>query len=128
MIPECIFSKSWRIEKIMNRYKPILPPKKRFKTFIIKLVFFFLGRGFQVASRIVPSIQDEIMSWEEGFTIMMKVASQGPEMIVQKKSNRLHYLRKKTEDCDLMVRFKNTESAFMLFDATIRHSRSLCPK
>ncbi len=96
------------------------PAKKRFKHFVIKIVLFVLGRGFQSASRVDPDIKKEIDRWfQDGLRIMLKIWPNGPYMTMEIKDNKITYRGAKLADADIIFYIKNVESAFMLFTAQI---------
>lgn len=98
---------------------PSVPPRtKRLKPLIIKIVLFIMGRGMQSASKHDNDIKEEIKSFPEGFQITMKVLPNGSALTVKKQGNRMKYLGSNNNiDADLIIHFKNTESAFMIFTA-----------
>ena len=49
-----------------KQYPPIEPGHKRFKTLVIKIVFFLLGRSFHSTSKLDPDIKREIALWKKG--------------------------------------------------------------
>ena len=102
----------------MEKECPPLPPgHKRFKTLVIKIVFFLLGRSFHSTSKLDPDIRREIAHWEEGFTFMMKIFPNAPRMTVEKRRGILKYRGSAPESADLIITFKSLESAFLLFTA-----------
>jgi hypothetical protein len=102
----------------MEKGCPPLPPgHKRFKSLVIKIVFFLLGRSFHSTSKLDPDIRKEIAHWEEGFTFMMKIFPNAPRMTVEKRRGILKYRGSAPESADLIITFKSLESAFLLFTA-----------
>ncbi len=123
----------------MNKIHPPIPPgKKRIKVLTVKAVFLFLGTALEIAAKKDPDIKKEVDSWEEGFTLMMHVLPFGPYMTLEKKGGQLcfrgikikdrgldikeriarqgavKYHGAKLKDCDVIIHFKNIESAFMV--------------
>ena len=98
--------------------------RMRFKTFVVKIVLFVLGRSFQAASKLDPHIREEVASWEEGFAFMMRVFPGGLRMSVEKRKGRLVHRGSRPETADLVLTFKCLESAFMLFTAQCGTSRA----
>ena len=93
------------------------PPKKRIKNLVAKVSMISLGRSFQVASALDQTIQEEIRAWPEGFTIVMKVMPGGPCMVMTKIGERMKYMGGKEREADLLVMFKNLESALLVLTA-----------
>jgi len=102
---------------VTKTYMPIKPGHKRFKTLVVKMVLFILGRSFHSASKLDSDIRSEIADWEEGFRFMMKVYPQGPRMSVEKWKGILKFRGFPPEPADLVITFKSLESAFLLFTA-----------
>jgi hypothetical protein len=102
---------------VTKTYMPIKPGHKRFKTLVVKMVLFILGRSFHSASKLDSDIRSEIADWEEGFRFMMKVYPQGPRMSVEKWKGILKFRGFRPESADLIITFKSLESAFLLFTA-----------
>lgn len=100
-----------------KHYLPVNPGKKLFKNLVIKIVMFIMGRGMQSASKHDSDIKKEIESFPEGFRIAMKVLPNGSSLTVEKKGNNMKYLGSKNLGADLVINFKNSESAFMVFTA-----------
>ena len=121
-----------------QKFPPIKPGKKPVKVLTTKIVFLFLGSAMEVAAGKDPDIKKEVDAWEDGFTLMMHVLPYGPYMTFEKKDGRLHFRGLKIKDrandikerikksgnvkyhgaklknIDVIVHFKNIESAFML--------------
>lgn len=123
----------------MNQsYPPVKPGRKPVKVLTAKIVFLFLGSAMEYAAKKDPDIKKEVDSWEDGFTLMMNVLPYGPYMTFEKKGGRLHFrglkLKDKNNDIkeriakngrvkyhgaklkniDVIINFKNIESAFMI--------------
>ncbi len=120
-----------------NPYLPIKPGRKWIKEVIVKSVFLFMGTALESAARRDPDIKKEIDTWDNGFTMMMNVLPFGPYMTFEKTAGKFCYRgvrikdRKndikerevkgnggesgniKLQDIDLIVNFKNIESAFL---------------
>jgi hypothetical protein len=89
------------------------------KNLIIRVLFFILGRGLQSGSKHDPDIKRELESIPEGLRIQMKVSPCGGSMTVQKHEGTLRYRVGGPHEADLTIKFKNTESAFMVLTAQI---------
>lgn len=91
---------------------------RRFKKVVVRIVFLVLGRGFQGASRVDIDIKKEIRDYfPEGFTVMFTVWPAGPSMTLRSTGTALKYAGPDPADADLIINFKNLETAFMLFTA-----------
>lgn len=103
-------------------YKEIKPGRKLFKVVTVKVILFFLGRGFQFLSKFDKNIKNDIYGFSEGFTVMFKVLPIGSKMFLKK--NKKGYLKYKgsslnEKESDLSIFFKNIECAFLMFTAQI---------
>lgn len=106
------------------KYKEVKPGKKQFKNFVVKTVLFVLGRGFQCIANRDPDIKKEVHEWPEDFQIMFEVLPAGPYMTLQKKEGKLTYCGLKKSEADLIINFKNVDTAFMMFTAQMSTSQS----
>ncbi|MBF0242965.1 MAG: hypothetical protein HQK64_10900 [Desulfamplus sp.] len=97
-----------------SQYGQIRPKIKWLKILVVKIIFFVLGRAFQSASKHDEEIQKEIASWQNGFTLLMKVLPDGPYMGLQKRDNMLEFKGSELKQADLEIYFRNVESAFMI--------------
>lgn len=102
-----------RVIKISVR-REIVPGRKRFKIGVAKMVFWFLGRGFQATAKLDPRIKEEVAGWAEGMTVMLKIESFGPCLAMGKKDGGLVYLGSREIDATLSVHFKNIEAALLV--------------
>jgi len=109
-------------------HRPVTPGNKRVKRMCIKLIFILLGRAFQSASRKDPAIRNEILSWEEGFSIAMTVLPRGPFLHLEKKQDRLVFKWFSSEKQDLEICFRNVESAFMVLTPQMGAAQAFAEK
>lgn len=99
--------------------KNILPGKKRLYSVVSGVVLFILGRGLSAASRLDPDVKREAKSWPEGFSIKMKIWPNGPSMAVHKVNGSLKPYQSDFDEEDVIVYFRNVDSAFLTFTAQI---------
>jgi hypothetical protein len=109
-------------------YGPVIPGKKWFKALVAKIVFFFLGRVFQSASRHDPDVRAEIAAWPEGFIYIMNILPHGPRMVLKKEGATLKYLGGKATEGHLVVNFKNLEAAFMTLTPQISAAQAFAER
>ena len=88
--------------------------KSYFKRFVVAAGFYALGRGAESASRFNKGLQEEAKVWDEGYTIMLKVAPNGRELWLRKYGDRLKWIKHQDTDADLIVIFKNLDTAFRI--------------
>ncbi len=98
----------------------------RFKRSIVKFVLSLLGKAIQEVSKVDEEVKMEMRALPEGFVAMMKVLPSGPSMAVKKEGDRFHYLGSDypEDKADLVVMFKNLESAFMVLTAQMSTHRA----
>lgn len=97
----------------------IKPGKKKFFSFVSGIVLFILGRGLSAASRLDPDVRKEVQSWPEGFSYKMKVWPNGPSMAIHKVNGFLKPYNSNFDDEDVIIYFRNVDSAFLTFTAQI---------
>ncbi|TWI65782.1 hypothetical protein LZ24_02968 [Desulfobotulus alkaliphilus] len=105
-------------------YEPLKPGRKWFKELVAHVVFFVLGRAFQSAAKLDAGIRREVAEWEEGFTLAMCILPKGPSMLLKKVDGRIRYAGWAKEDADLIIRFKNIESAFLVLTPQMGSARA----
>jgi hypothetical protein len=106
------------IQSLISRASvPVLPSKA--KRALAGVSLLALGVTFDLTSRYVPEMQDEISDWEDGRRVAIGVLPAGPTITIQKSGNRIQYLGLKKVDPDLSILFKNLDSAVMIFTAQL---------
>lgn len=102
------------------RSETIRPGHKNLKKAIIHLVFIILGRSFKTLSKYDSQIQKEIESWPKHFKVLFKVEHFGPTLgLVKTSKNQIKPKNISEHQADLVIYFKNVDSAFMLMTAQI---------
>ncbi len=109
-------------------YRPITPGIRWVKLIVVKIVFIVLGRAFQSASIHDSNIKEEIKSWYDGMTIMMKVLPDGPSMGLLKENKRIRFRGAKLQHADLEIYFKNLQCAFMVLTPTMGAHQAFAEK
>jgi len=85
------------------------------KKFVANVGFKLLGKGLVSCSKIENGVKEELKSYEDGFTIELKVFNTDTKVAVKKIGNRFKYLGSKYEVIpDLSIIFKSYEGAFLL--------------
>lgn len=88
--------------------------QKRFKISLAKVIFWFLGRGFQAVAKVDRNIAEEVAGWPEGLSIMLKIDEYGPCLVMQKCNGKLLYQGSQEIKADFGVYFKNIEVALLV--------------
>ena len=88
--------------------------KSLLKIGVVKAGFFALGRGCESASHFDSGLKEELKAWPESYTIMLKVAPNGHELWLRKRATGLKWIAKQDKDADLIVLFKNLETAYQI--------------
>ncbi|MCW7753059.1 hypothetical protein OOT00_03555 [Desulfobotulus sp. H1] len=107
-----------------REYGPVKPGRKWLKEGVARIVFFVLGRAFQSAARMDEGIRREVAQWEEGFRLAMRILPDGPSMGLTKRDGRIRYVGEGSVDADLVIRFKNIESAFLVLTPQMGSARA----
>ena len=92
----------------------IKPKKTIFKRMVVSAGFYALARGSESASKFDDELKSELNAWPEGYTLMLKVAPNGRELWLQKKGDSLKWISPQKNDADLIVLFKNLDTAFRI--------------
>ncbi len=93
------------------RYK-----SNKIKYSTVKLVLGVLGKALEKVSKVDEEVKMELSALPENFTAVMTVLPNGPSMKVEREGDHFKYLgtSEKREEAELVVMFKNLESAFMI--------------
>ena len=92
----------------------IKPKNDRLKNAVVKAGFYALARGTESASHFNTEVQQELEAWPENYTLMLKVAPKGHEIWLQKKGQHLKWISSQDKDADLIVLFKNLDTAYRI--------------
>jgi hypothetical protein len=99
-------------------YREIKPGRKLFKRSYLIVMFWFMGRAVQAASRVDRTVMQELAELPARFVFVLGVGDRGPCMVVGKQPDgRLRYLGQRVDrtPIDLKLQFKHLESGFMTF-------------
>lgn len=92
----------------------VKPNKSIFKSFIVKAGFYALGRGAESLSRFNIDLKEELKVWEDGYIVQLRVDPMGNELCLQKTNGRLKVVKINSAKPDLIVIFKNLDTAFKI--------------
>jgi hypothetical protein len=93
--------------------------EKAAKRAAVKIAMIVLGRALQSASRFDADVRHETARRPEGFSIVMRVAPNGPRMSLIQRNGRLKFRGGRVKEGDLTITFKNTECAFLVFSGLL---------
>ena len=68
--------------------------RKTFKVFIIKIIFFVLGRALNGVSGFDKNVRDNILKFPRDFTIKLSLEGEDINLYLRKKGNRLKPIKK----------------------------------
>ncbi len=100
-------------------YSEISPGSTPWKIAVVKTMFFALGRATPAILRMDKEAGKELAGWDEGFKVMLEVLPKGPFLSFEKKDGALVFLGLVETEADLIVSFKNLESAFLMLTTQI---------
>lgn len=106
-----------------DHFKIVSPSGRPVKRLYLSILFWFIGRAIQAASRVDGKVRQTLHAASNGFTFALTVAPDGPAMVMGKDARgRLTYLGAKPwQRClDLTLTVNNIEEAMPIF--TLRES------
>lgn len=104
----------------MDKTTNNISSKKVVKSFVAKVVLWFLGRGIEAAAKLDTSVKNEVSTWDDTTSIMMKIQDYGPFMALKKNNGKLSFVgTKEIDNPNLTIYFKNIESAMLVLTAQL---------
>ena len=96
--------------RVSARKRRVLAGKKLVSAVILR----FLFQGLSVLAEKEERIQEEVESWEPGFTWGISMGEQAPALYMEWTGERLNRLPVQTDPqkLDLLIRFKSVDAAF----------------
>ena len=101
----------------MAQNKPSLSYRAKKK--VAETSLLALATTFELASRLVPELQDELKEWEDGFNFSLGVLPEEPAITMRHENGRFRYLGKGYINPDLKIMFKNVDSLLLPFTGQI---------
>lgn len=74
-----------------------------------------LGPAFEVISKRVPEIREELKSWDDGRRFAIGILPKGPYITLEKRGDMIHYLGRGLISADIAMLFKNFDAALPVF-------------
>ncbi len=98
----------------------------KFKRSTVKFVMGLLGKALEKVSTVDEEVRNEAGALPDGFIAVMTILPNGPSMRAKKEGDHFKYLGTSNlrEDGDLVVMFKNLESAFMILTGQLSTHRA----
>ncbi|MEO0272668.1 MAG: hypothetical protein ABIM30_06230 [candidate division WOR-3 bacterium] len=88
------------------------------KRWVVKVVFWILGRALRKAHRIDPDIAYYYSKVPSPLSFSFKVETTGPCLTVYREGEKVSYKTNCEENTAIQFIFKNLEAAFMVFTAS----------
>jgi len=88
---------------------------KSLKRFIIKIVFFILGRALKVIQKVDRDVSAYFQKLPDEISFGFKVNPNGPCLNIFSKQDKITYSTQCTQDTQILFSFKNLLSAFLVF-------------
>lgn len=85
------------------------------KSITARISLLALGVTFELTSKYVKEMKQEIADWSEGHRITIGVLPKGPYMTIEKRGDRIHYLGMSKQNPNLSILFKNLDTAILIF-------------
>jgi hypothetical protein len=86
------------------------------KVLYIRILLFFLARGFAAASHFIPEVRRELAYFNHPLLLILRVWPKGPAMYLRFSSQKISLAsRKETPETRLEITIKNLSAAFALF-------------
>jgi hypothetical protein len=92
---------------------------KSVKKQLAKIVLWFLGRGFEASAGCDSKVIEEVDSWKDHYSILIKIEGHGPCLFMEKKNSSLKYCGNQEAEADLSIFFKNIDAALLVLTGRI---------
>lgn len=100
--------KAWEIKDYME-----LPHKAKYMLCHVSLLA--LGVTFELVSKYVLEMQEELADWESGRRVCIGVLPGGPSITIEKEGTRINYLGMGPRDPHVSIFFKNLDAGVLIF-------------
>lgn len=85
------------------------------KSVTARISLLALGVTFELASKYVAEMQEEIADWEDGRNVGIGVLPKGPYITIRKEGDRIKYLGSGLIEPEISILFKNLDSSILIF-------------
>jgi hypothetical protein len=106
------------IKRILNLFRGLSfypEVQSRIKYGLSSVVLSVLGPAFQVISKRVPEIREELTSWDDGRRFSVGILPRGPYITLEKRRDMIYYLGKGLISPNISMLFKNFDAALPVF-------------
>ena len=94
---------------------PSLRLSRRAKAALARVSLLALAAMFELASRRVAALRDEVLRWEDGRRVGIGVLPCGPYVTIAARAGRIDYLGAGLRSPQVSLLFKNLDSALLIF-------------
>lgn len=94
-------------------FYPVIQSKAKYM--LVDTMMLFLGSAFEVASKYVPELKEEMSDWNDGRRFALCVMPDGPSITLEKQGDMVKFLGKGVQSPDVAFFFKNLDAAVPVF-------------
>ena len=87
-----------------------------------------LGAMFELCSRQVPEMADEVKDWRDGIRVALGVMPDGPAITVVLDRGRFRFVGPAVREADIAIYFKNLDAALLIFTGQIGSAQAVAEK
>ena len=94
-------------------FYPVIQSKAKFM--LVDTMMLFLGSAFEVASKYVPELKQEMADWNDGRRFALGVLPDGPSITLEKRGDLVKFLGFGVQAPHVAFYFKNLDAAVPVF-------------
>jgi hypothetical protein len=94
---------------------PLLRLPTGAKQWLARLSLLALAAMFELASRRVAALRDELARWDDGRRVGLGVLPDGPSITLAARGGQIDYLGAGLREPEVSLLFKNLDSALLIF-------------
>jgi hypothetical protein len=87
-----------------------------------------LGAMFELCSKQIPEMAEEVKDWRDGIRVALGVMPDGPAITVALKRGRFHFIAPRVSSADIAIYFKNLDAALMVFTGQIGSAQAVAER
>ena len=104
-------------------FYPVIQSRSKYE--LIDMTLTVIGVAFEEVSKRAPDLKREISAWNDGRRCSLGVLPTGPYITLEKREDRIHYLKKRKIDPHMTFLFKNLDSAVLVLTAQMSSHQAL---